>query len=654
MAYVGQGIKGGTFSVLDTSGNTYNGSNTTFNLGTHVSSPAQLLVSHDGVIQKPVTDYTLATGGTQITFTTAPASGASIFITEISGAVGAPMNRDINGDELILDADADTSITADTDDQIDIRVGGSDIATLTSSALTLKNSATADNSTFTVNLQTAEADIAADDVLAKINFQAPNEGTGTDANLIAASIQATSEGNFAADNNATKLEFMTGASEAATTKMSISSGGIVGIGATLPGDLGAGLHIKTADSGASVSTDADELVLENSGGVGMTMLGGTSSDLAINFGDSGDNDIGRFIYANNGNKFIFHANGADRAYLEAHTDGNGGMLKLGTGGNSGMLTTSGGQMQIQVPGSEEIQIKTTDSETLRAKFLSAGGFLVSTTTTDGNSLTGGGDFGAIINAQSGKTPGFAFQGDGMVINRSDGDNNSRDCIMFYRNGSNAGNISASNSTVSYGTFMGVHYAQLTDDSKPNLLVGTVMESINETSEWHMAQFTVPEHVDEGITVPAQVKKRYIPKTNSVGDNIKFKWHKNYKEGEEGFNDNAVEYDAVVVKENDEEYLARVKVSTTENSKAVYGVFESWMESEANDMQVASLGAFMIRVHKDETVSIGDYLQSKGDGTAKVQADDILRASTVAKVVKTNKIKTYADGSYLVSCTLHCG
>jgi hypothetical protein len=134
MAYVGQGIKGGTFSVLDTSSNTYNGSNVTFNLGTQVSSPAQLLVSHDGVIQKPVTDYTIATGGTQITFTTAPASGASIFITEISGAVGAPMNRDINGDELILDADADTSITADTDDQIDVRIAGTDVVNLTNSS----------------------------------------------------------------------------------------------------------------------------------------------------------------------------------------------------------------------------------------------------------------------------------------------------------------------------------------------------------------------------------------------------------------------------------------------------------------------------------------------------------------------------------------
>ena len=101
MAYIGQGIKQGTFKELDTSGNTYNGSNTTFNLGTQVGSAAQLLVSHDGVIQKAGTDYTLATGGTQITFSTAPASGASIFITEISGAVGGTVTP------------SDTSVTAD-------------------------------------------------------------------------------------------------------------------------------------------------------------------------------------------------------------------------------------------------------------------------------------------------------------------------------------------------------------------------------------------------------------------------------------------------------------------------------------------------------------------------------------------------------------
>jgi hypothetical protein len=142
MAYIGQGIKEGTFSVLDTSGNTYNGSNVTFSLGTQVGSPAQLLVSHDGVIQKPGTDYTLATGGTQITFTTAPASGASIFIVEISGAVGGPLDSDLNGTELILDADGDTSITADTDDQIDIKIAGADDLRMTANAINVLSGTT--------------------------------------------------------------------------------------------------------------------------------------------------------------------------------------------------------------------------------------------------------------------------------------------------------------------------------------------------------------------------------------------------------------------------------------------------------------------------------------------------------------------------------
>jgi hypothetical protein len=39
---------------------------------------------------------------------------------------------DLNGNEMILDADGDTTITADTDDQIDIKVGGSDKVTINS------------------------------------------------------------------------------------------------------------------------------------------------------------------------------------------------------------------------------------------------------------------------------------------------------------------------------------------------------------------------------------------------------------------------------------------------------------------------------------------------------------------------------------------
>ena len=103
------------------------------------------------------------------------------------------------------------------------------------SGLTLRNNSTGDDTPFLLTLQTGETDIAASDVLGKIQFQAPDEGTGTDAILVAAAIQAVSEGDFSASNNATKLNFMTGASEAATTKMTLTSGGLVGIGTEAPG-----------------------------------------------------------------------------------------------------------------------------------------------------------------------------------------------------------------------------------------------------------------------------------------------------------------------------------------------------------------------------------------------------------------------------------
>jgi hypothetical protein len=51
---------------------------------------------------------------------------ASLAVADSTGQVTASAKIDLNGNELILDADADTSITADTDDRIDFRVSGSD------------------------------------------------------------------------------------------------------------------------------------------------------------------------------------------------------------------------------------------------------------------------------------------------------------------------------------------------------------------------------------------------------------------------------------------------------------------------------------------------------------------------------------------------
>jgi hypothetical protein len=51
-------------------------------------------------------------------------------------------SKDLNGSELILDADADTTITADTDDQIDIRISGADDFQFTANTFTAQSGST--------------------------------------------------------------------------------------------------------------------------------------------------------------------------------------------------------------------------------------------------------------------------------------------------------------------------------------------------------------------------------------------------------------------------------------------------------------------------------------------------------------------------------
>ena len=522
MAYIGQSIKNGTFSVLDTSGNTYNGSNVTFSLGTQVGSPAQLLVSHDGVVQKPGTDYTLATGGTQITFTTAPASGASIFIVEISGAVGGPMNTDINGAEFILDVDGDTSITADTDDQIDVKIGGSDIISATASTLTV-------NSGVVFNENSASVD-----------FRVESNG---DANCLIVD----------------------------------GSGDKVGIGEDVPEGK---LHVFTGDASVGPNAKADELVVESDGHAGISILTGNSSDGSIYFGDNGDDNIGQIAYSHDGNLMQFITNANERMRI----DGDGRLLFRKT---SDSLTTTG------------IQLNTYDA--------------ISVTRGAGATLD--------LNRQT----------------------NDGDIVIFYQGGNAEGTISISGTTTSYNGFTGTHWSRLADNSKPTILKGTILESLDTMMDWYQAVATVPESTDDkgNVTEEHPVKKYISLDGRSVGDDITFTVDEK-------------EYTGKIEKEGDIKHT-KCKVSDTDSSKNVYGLFNSWDEDEdtVNDMYVAQVGTFVIRIHKDEIVAKGDLIQSKGDGTGKVQADDIMRSSTVAKVLSTTKIETYSDGSYIVPCSLHC-
>jgi hypothetical protein len=133
----------------------------------------------------------------------------------------------------------------------------------------------------------------ATDVLGKIEFQAPDEGTGTDAILVAAHIAAISEGDFSASNNATKLSFATGASEAASEKMSLSSGGNLTVSGTYTGGglltTGGNIVIPNAGTIGSAS-DVDAIAIGSDGDVTLTQDLELQHDGAtLSFG--ADNDV---------------------------------------------------------------------------------------------------------------------------------------------------------------------------------------------------------------------------------------------------------------------------------------------------------------------------------------------------------------------------
>ena len=534
MAYIGKSIESGTFKVLDTSGNTYNGSNVTFSLGTQVGSAAQLLVSHDGVIQKPGTDYTLASGGASITFSTAPASGASIFIVEISGAVGG----------TITPADNSVGVT-----QLNLSDGSSGQFIKTDGSGTLSFASVASLAGIDDQSSSNDDQLTITDTAVVINEDSDDVDFRVESN-----------------GNANML-FVSGGND------------VVGVGAE--GDLGVGLHIKTADTSGSVSGDADELVIEGTGHNGMTILSGTSHEGRINFGDSGGSNRGFFSYDHS----------ADAAFV-------------GTGGNN-----------------------------IRMKVAADGDVLIAKTSV--NSATVGHQLHAV-----GEVAHTRQAQNVAIFNREDngsGQNFDGQLISFRADNTEQGTINISSSTTSYNAFSGAHWGRLSDNSAPTILRGTVIESIATMIDWYRIKMTN----SDGYEFHEEIA---LPNGKSVGDTISHT-------AEDG-----VTYNGVIEKQINEQ-LPMTKISDTEDSKAVYGVFNSWdnePDDGINDMLVTALGAFIVRIHKDETVAIGDLLSSKGDGTAKKQTDDIFRASTIAKVTSTEKTYTYDDGSYCVPCTLHCG
>ena len=152
---------------------TGDGSTTTFDLANLVPAGGEnaLQVFIDNVRQEPGSGkaYTLGNDGSgdlkRITFSAAPANSSAIYITTFSNESFAKIT-DLKGSEFVLDADSDTTITADTDDQIDIKIAGADdfrfsanaFNALSGSTITIDSGATITNSGTATGFKPAASD----------------------------------------------------------------------------------------------------------------------------------------------------------------------------------------------------------------------------------------------------------------------------------------------------------------------------------------------------------------------------------------------------------------------------------------------------------------------------------------------------------------
>ncbi len=170
MSYIGQGLPADTFQGFTTDSFTGDGSATTFTLSKEPFSEDTLIVVINNVIQKPTTNFTVS--GTTLTIVgSAVASGDVIYAIHMGGPlpIGGAASLDLNGasDKLILDADADTTISADTDDQIDFKAGGTDIMSLTATTATINDglTVTVDDNSDTITVKSTDADASSGPVI---------------------------------------------------------------------------------------------------------------------------------------------------------------------------------------------------------------------------------------------------------------------------------------------------------------------------------------------------------------------------------------------------------------------------------------------------------------------------------------------------------
>jgi hypothetical protein len=432
----------------------------------------------------------------------------------------------------------------------------------------------------------------------------------------------------------------TGVTVAAGASATVSWNGLdfIVVGSTTANSLTVSGNLTVNGTGV-MNIGAGQLYKDASGnlGLGVTPSAWGSASRAMQFqsgvsifsNTSGLGGLGNNVYSNPGTADYYIANGYATRYYQFNgthvwntaASGTAGntitftqAMTLDASGNLGIAVTSpsykldvAGSARITAGGSADtilgyganydnyftsgasgIQVFRNSSGAERARIDTSGRFLVGKTARN---------FGvAGVDLQASGDSHFVSSNDTVAaFNRLTSDGV---LVYFAQDSSLEGSISVSGSTVSYNGGHLARYTQLpTGQKDTSLLKGTVLSNLDEMCVYVNAE------------------------TNETAIN---------------------------------EQLNKTKVSDVEGDVNVAGVFVSWIKDEqhnVDEINMAMTGDMIIRIAQGTTVARGDLLMSAGDGTAKPQGDDIVRAKTIAKVTSTNVTCTYEDGSYCVPCVL---
>jgi len=381
--YIGKQLVRGQNRKLDDISSGFNGSQTTFTLqiasqNVSVGSALQLWISVGGVIQNPLTDFTIA--GNQITFTTAPAASLDFF-----GVIqGDVTDTNTPGDATVTTSKLSTGLTVNLADgsaaTSSLQLGGTDSG-LFSSAADKVNVTTGG----VERLEIGNSEVVFNDGSNDVNFRVESNGntgmlfvdggndrvgigTTSPANNLDIAVDANNEGiqissstnvfgkiDFHANRSGADaalgildfnwnntqvariiggtgtdttnkddgvLQFHTAAAGSASEAMRIDSSGNVGIGTTSPGE---DLHVFS--SAGAIKIDS-------------------SGDSALRFAASGTNKFS--IFQSGGTlRFFDNTNNAERMRIDSS-----GNVGIGTASPSTELhvAASSGYSELRLAG----------------------------------------------------------------------------------------------------------------------------------------------------------------------------------------------------------------------------------------------------------------------------------------------------------------